>query len=145
MKLFIPLLFITTFGWGKCEKKYVAKIEPSDTIYNDCNHPLVLMSPVSFAHYYNVEKKYNELKKAIPSYKDSVSVERKLFNKKTVSLEKQISISTQLVEKERVKRGELIVELVELKEENNRYKKRNKRFLVGYGVLGFVTLLFVWL
>ena len=103
------------------------------------------MSPVSFAYYYNVEKKYEELKKTVPSYKDSVSVERKLFKKKTISLEKQISISSQLIEKERVKRGELIVELVELKEENNRYKKRNKRFLVGYGMLGFVTLLLVWL
>jgi hypothetical protein len=145
MKLFIPLLFITTFGWGNCGKRFVSKIEPKDTIYNECNHPMVLMSPVSFAHYYNVEKKYDELKKAVPSYKDSVEVERKLFNKKSVSLEKQISISEKLVQKERVKREELIVELVELKDENDRYSKRCKRFLVGYGVLGVVTLLFIWL
>lgn len=63
MRLVVLLCIISGICNAQCSKGYISKLSIGDTIVNKCRHDVVVMSPDKFAHYYLVNKRFNELSK----------------------------------------------------------------------------------
>jgi predicted Mrr-cat superfamily restriction endonuclease len=146
LTIILTLLTIAMFAQNPCRKDFIKKVQPGDTIVNNCKTPHVIMAAEVYAEYYHNTKRLEELKKQIPEYKSIIKELEKRNAENRENLDSVLVIKDQIIELEKLSKKDAVATVYEMTEENNKIKHKNsvlKKQRNGAGGIAILTILLI--